>query len=60
MTAFDIAKNALIIGLENEARIEWDSLSDSDKQIYKNKSEYVEVRMRETIHRMAVDFGLMK
>ena len=46
--------------IENEAFNEWDLMSDSEKQIYADRFEYAEVRYRESIHRLAVEKGLMK
>lgn len=46
--------------IKNEAFNEWDLMSDSEKQIYADRFEYAEVRYRESIHRLAVEKGLMK
>lgn len=53
-------RNAFFSVLENEAFIQWDYMTDSEKSIYKNKDEFAEVSIREFIHKTAVEFGLMK
>ena len=60
MNAYEIAAKAMIVTLENQAFEEWDFMNDFQKEIYRNREEYAEVKIRETIHRLSVEFGLMK
>lgn len=60
MQNFTDYRNAFFSILENEAFIQWDYMTDSEKSIYKNKDEFAEVSIREFIHKTAVEFGLMK
>lgn len=53
-------QQAFIISCENQASIEWDFLTPSEKSIYNDKREFTEVKTREAIHYMAVVYGLMK
>lgn len=53
-------RDAFFSVLENDALIQWDFMSDSEKSIYKNKHEFAEVSIREFIHKTAVEYGLMK
>lgn len=54
-------KKALLDGIRKDAISLWNfAMSDKEKEIYKNIGEFIEVRTREFIHSMAVEWGLMK
>lgn len=54
-------KKALLDGISKDAISLWNfAMSDKEKEIYKNIGEFIEVRTREVIHSIAVEYGLMK
>jgi hypothetical protein len=54
-------KKALLDGVRKDSISLWNfAMCDKDKEIYKNIGEFVEVRTRDVIHSLAVEYGLMK
>lgn len=41
-------------------KFQWEKMDFSDRSIYKNRNEYIEVALREIIHSMALSCGLIK
>jgi uncharacterized NAD(P)/FAD-binding protein YdhS len=56
----DFLTQQFLDGLRSWFRWAWDNYTSLDRSIYKNKDEYVEVMIRERIHIIAVDKGIMK
>lgn len=60
MHLYEQSKKAFVVSVENLAYEEWENLSFSQREVYKDKFEFAEVRTREAIHQIAVFYGLMK